>query len=100
MSHGTMPGSRCRMLGCDFESTYSDPRLRRRSVNEHLATAHGIGRIAAEEEHLGCFYKGCGFKTSGSARFVQDALREHLVTKHQVDPKSPRIPREARRGER
>lgn len=95
-----MPGTRCRMIGCDFETPdYSDLKVRARALGEHQAQAHGIGRIKGNEAHLGCFFAGCTFRISGSAKFTEQALRDHLITAHQVDPENPEIPAEARRGE-
>lgn len=89
---------RCRLLGCSFAAENSEPVMRERALREHQALVHGIGRVRGDESHLGCFYKDCGFKTSGSARFTQDTLRDHLIAEHNIDPENPEIPVEARRG--
>lgn len=88
------------MIGCDYEAAYSDPRASRRALGEHLASAHGVGRIKGNEAHLGCFLDGCRFEVAGTVKFAQDELRAHLVAIHSVDPNNPEIPVEASRGAR
>jgi len=88
--------SRCTQIACEFEASYTDPKMSRRALTEHLASAHGIGRVKAEETHLGCFAANCGFKVSGSAKFTADELRDHLIVTHKIDPENPELPAEWR----
>ena len=92
-----IPGSRCRMIGCDYEAAYSDPNVNRRFLNEHLSTAHGVGSKGADA-HVGCVYSECKFEVSGSVKFTQDEFRAHLVAIHGVNPENPEIPAEKRSG--
>lgn len=91
---------KCRQIACGFEVSYTDAAMIRRVLDEHLATAHGIGRVRGAESHLGCILADCDFKVSGSTKFTQDLLRDHLTNMHGIDPGNPAIPEEDRRGTR
>ncbi len=92
--------SKCRLLGCGFEASYTDAAMSRRVLSEHLSTSHGVGSSRGAEAHVGCFFGDCGFKVSGSAALTRDLLRDHLISVHKIDPENPEIPENARRGER
>lgn len=49
-------------------------------------------------ETMGCLFHGCRFSAAGEK--MKQAMRDHLVEVHNIDPTNPEIPADARRAER